>query len=156
MTSRHLTTANLGDFITSLTPFTVGMDRMFRDLEQFSNTYTASSTGYPPYNIEQIDEGKWLISMAIAGFGEDDITVSQKERNLSVKGKIEGKDDEKVLCKEHFVHRGIANRSFERTFRLGEHVLVKDAILKNGMLTIDLEQEIPEAEKPREIPITVN
>ena len=155
MTSRHLTTANLGDFITSLTPFTVGMDRMFRDLEQFSNTYTASSTGYPPYNIEQIDEGKWVISMAIAGFGEDDIEVSQKERNLTVKGKIEGKDDEKT-CVDHFVHRGIANRSFERTFRLGEHVLVKDAILKNGMLTIELEQEIPEAEKPREIPITVN
>jgi molecular chaperone IbpA len=155
MTSRHLTTANLGDFITSLTPFTVGMDRMFRDLEQFSNTYTASSTGYPPYNIEQIDEGKWVISMAIAGFGEDDIEVSQKERNLTVKGKIEGKDDEKT-CVDHFVHRGIANRSFERTFRLGEHVLVKDAILKNGMLTIDLEQEIPEAEKPKVIPITVN
>ena len=155
MTSRHLTTANLGDFITSLTPFTVGMDRMFRDLEQFSNTYTASSTGYPPYNIEQIDESKWVISMAIAGFGEDDIEVSQKERNLTVKGKIEGKDNEKT-CVDHFVHRGIANRSFERTFRLGEHVLVKDAILKNGMLTIDLEQEIPEAEKPREIPITVN
>jgi len=155
MTSRHLTTANLGDFITSLTPFTVGMDRMFRDLEQFSNTYTASSTGYPPYNIEQIDEGKWVISMAIAGFGEDDIEVSQKERNLTVKGKIEGKDDEKT-CVDHFVHRGIANRSFERTFRLGEHVLVKDAILKNGMLTIELEQEIPEAEKPKVIPITVN
>jgi molecular chaperone IbpA len=155
MTSRHLTTANLGDFITSLTPFTVGMDRMFRDLEQFSNTYTASSTGYPPYNIEQIDEGKWVISMAIAGFGENDIEVSQKERNLTVKGKIEGKDDEKT-CVDHFVHRGIANRSFERTFRLGEHVLVKDAILKNGMLTIELEQEIPEAEKPKVIPITVN
>jgi len=154
--TRHLTTANLSEFITSLTPFTVGMDRMFRDLEQFSNTYTASSTGYPPYNIEQIDDGKWVISMAIAGFGEDDIEVSQKERNLTVKGKIEGKDDEKVLCKEHFVHHGIANRSFDRTFRLGPHVLVKDATLKNGMLTIDLEQEIPEAEKPKVIPITVN
>jgi molecular chaperone IbpA len=156
MTSRHLTTANLGDFITSLTPFTVGMDRMFRDLEQFSNTYTASSTGYPPYNIEQIDESKWVISMAIAGFGEDDIEVSQKERNLTVKGKIESKTDEKVLCKEHFVHHGIANRSFDRTFRLGPHVLVKEATLKNGMLAIDLEQEIPEAEKPKVIPITVN
>ena len=154
MTSRHLTTANLGDFITSLTPYTVGMDRMFRDLEQFSNSYVDSSTGYPPYNIEQIDEGKWVISMAIAGFGEDDITVSQKERNLTVKGKIESNDEK--TCVDHFVHRGIANRSFERTFRLGEHVLVKDAILKNGMLTIELEQEIPEAEKPREIPITVN
>ena len=151
--TRHLTTANLSDFITSLTPFTVGMDRMFRDLEQFSNSYTASSTGYPPYNIEQVDDGKWVISMAIAGFGEDDIEVSQKERNLTVKGKIESKTDDD---KDHFVHRGIANRSFDRTFRLGEHVLVKDAILKNGMLTIDLEQEIPEAEKTREIPITVN
>ena len=69
--TRHLTTANLSDFITSLTPFTVGMDRMFRDLEQFSNSYTASSTGYPPYNIEQVDDGKWVISMAVAGFGED-------------------------------------------------------------------------------------
>ena len=134
--TRHLTTANLSDFITSLTPFTVGMDRMFRDLEQFSNSYVASSTGYPPYNIEQVDDGKWVISMAIAGFGEEDIEVSQKERNLTVKGKIKNKDDD-----NDFVHRGSANRSFERTFRLGAHVLVKNATLKNGMLAIDLEQE---------------
>ena len=149
--TRHLTTANLSDFITSLTPFTVGMDRMFRDLEQFSNSYVASSTGYPPYNIEQVDDGKWVISMAIAGFGEEDIEVSQKERNLTVKGKIKNKDDD-----NDFVHRGIANRSFERTFRLGEHVLVKNATLKNGMLAIDLEQEIPEEEKHKVIPISVN
>ena len=151
--TRHLTTANLSDFITSLTPFTVGMDRMFRDLEQFSNSFAGSSTAYPPYNIEQIDEGKWVISMAIAGFGEEDIKVSQKERNLTVKGKIESKTDED---KDHFVHHGIANRSFDRTFRLGPHVLVRNATLKNGMLAIDLEQELPEEEKPKEIPITVN
>jgi|TARA_R110002051_G_scaffold250741_2_gene310071 molecular chaperone IbpA len=151
--TRHLTTANLSDFITSLTPFTVGMDRMFRDLEQFSNAYTASSTGYPPYNIEQIDDGKWVISIAVAGFGEEDIKVSQKERNLTVKGKIESKIDDD---NDNFVHRGIANRSFDRTFRLGPHVLVRNATLKNGMLVIDLEQELPEEEKPKEIPITVN
>ena len=151
--TRHLTTANLSDFITSLTPFTVGMDRMFRDLEQFSNSYTASSTGYPPYNIEQIDDGKWVISIAIAGFGEDDIKISQKERNLTVKGKIESKTDDD---NDNFVHRGIANRSFDRTFRLGPHVLVRNATLKNGMLAIELEQELPEEEKPKEIPITVN
>ena len=151
--TRHLTTANLSDFITSLTPFTVGMDRMFRDLEQFSNSFAGSSTAYPPYNIEQIDDGKWVISMAIAGFGEEDIKVSQKERNLTVKGKIESKTDEN---EEHFVHHGIANRSFDRTFRLGPHVLVRNATLKNGMLAIDLEQELPEEEKPKEIPITVN
>jgi len=151
--TRHLTTANLSDFITSLTPFTVGMDRMFRDLEQFSNSFAGSSTAYPPYNIEQIDDGKWVISMAIAGFGEEDIKVSQKERNLTVKGKIDSKTDED---KDHFVHRGIANRSFDRTFRLGPHVLVRNATLKNGMLAIDLEQELPEEEKPKEIPITVN
>ena len=151
--TRHLTTANLSDFITSLTPFTVGMDRMFRDLEQFSNSYTASSTGYPPYNIEQIDDGKWVISIAIAGFGEEDIKISQKERNLTVKGKIESKTDDD---NDNFVHRGIANRSFDRTFRLGPHVLVRNATLKNGMLVIDLEQELPEEEKPKEIPITVN
>ena len=151
--TRHLTTVNLSDFITSLTPFTVGMDRMFRDLEQFSNSFAGSSTAYPPYNIEQIDEGNWVISMAIAGFGEEDIKVSQKERNLTVKGKIESKTDEN---EEHFVHHGIANRSFDRTFRLGPHVLVRNATLKNGMLAIDLEQELPEEEKPKEIPITVN
>jgi len=153
MTRIH--TGNLNDFITSLTPFTVGMDRMFRDLEQFSNSYTASSTGYPPYNIEQVDDGKWIISMAIAGFGEGDIKVTQKERNLTVKGAIEDKADEgdNTTC---LVHRGIANRSFERTFRLGPHVLVKNATLTNGMLVIDLEQDIPEEEKPKEIPIIVN
>ena len=70
-----------------------------------------------------------------------------------VKGKIETKTNED---EDHFVHHGIANRSFDRTFRLGPHVLVKDAILKNGMLAIDLEQDIPEEEKPKVIPITVN
>ncbi len=82
-----------------------------------------------------------------------EIKVLQKERNLTVKGKIESKTDEN---EEHFVHHGIANRSFDRTFRLGPHVLVRNATLKNGMLAIDLEQELPEEEKPKEIPITVN
>ena len=83
MTRIH--TGNLNDFITSLTPFTVGMDRMFRDLEQFSNSYSGTSTGYPPYNIEQIEDGKWIISMAIAGFGEGDIKVTQKNVTLQLK-----------------------------------------------------------------------
>ena len=128
----------------------VGFDRMQRLMDA---AMARTEVTYPPYNIEQLDDGKWVISMAIAGFGEDDIEVSQKERNLTVKGKIESKEDD---GKDHFAHRGIANRSFERTFRLGPHVLVKDATLKNGMLTIDLEQEIPEEEKPKVIPISVN
>jgi len=154
MTRIH--TGNLADFIHSLTPFTVGMDRMFRDLEMFSNTFVGSSTAYPPYNIEETDPGKWLISIAIAGFGEDDISVTQTERTLSVKGKADKHGHKENLHAAQFKYHGIANRSFDRSFRLGPHVLVKNANLKNGMLTIELEQELPEEEKPKEIPIIVN
>ena len=155
MTTR-IHTGNLSDFIHSLKPFTVGMDRMFGDLEVFSNTFAGSSTAYPPYNIEEVDVGKWVISIAIAGFGEEDIKVTQAERELSVKGAADKSGHKENLNAGRFKYHGIANRSFDRTFRLGEHVIVKNATLKNGMLTIDLEQDIPEEEKPREIPILVN
>jgi|TARA_B100000809_G_scaffold230473_1_gene244914 molecular chaperone IbpA len=154
MTRIH--TGNLNDFLHSLKPFTVGMDRMFGDLEQFSNTFAGSSTSYPPYNIEETDPGKWLISIAIAGFGEDDIKVTQTERTLSVKGNANAHGHKENLHAAQFKYHGIANRSFDRSFRLGPHVQVKNANLKNGMLSIELEQELPEEEKPKEIPIVVN
>jgi len=147
MTHRHLTTGNLSDFITSLTPFTVGMDRMFRDLEQFSNTYTGSSTGYPPYNIRKEGDSKYFIELAVAGLSEDDLEVELKESVLEIRSKQSKEDESK------YVHRGIATRTFMRSFTLADDMVVKGCQLVNGMLTVELEKVIPEDKRARLIPI---
>ena len=148
--TRHLTTSSLNEAISSLIPFTVGMNSIFRDLETFHSNYPTRDVGYPPYNIEEVDENNWTISLAIAGFAEEEINVSQKERVLTISGKKETVDASE---KKNYLHRGIATRGFERTFRLGPHVQVKNAVLKNGLLTVDLEQIIPEEERPKQIPV---
>ena len=108
------------------------------------------SQGYPPYNIQHVDEDEYLIELAVAGFGEEDLTVEVQENVLTVSGRIgekDGQDDRR------FVHRGIAERAFERRFHLADHVEVTEAGLKNGLLAIRLVREIPEAAKPKRITI---
>src|SRR5260221_5339027 len=125
---------------------TVGFDRLFGLLDSLSGD-TRSDT-YPPYNIERTGENSYRISMAVAGFGQDDLPLEAKENVLTVKGekKTDG-DDKEVL------YRGIASRAFERRFQLADYVEVKGADLVNGLLHIDLVREIPEAMKPRTIAI---
>lgn len=132
---------------TPLYRSTVGFDRMFSMLDSLTSGETGASS-YPPYNIERTGEDAYRITMAVAGFAEGDLSIEAKENVLTVKGdKSEEKDAGEVL------YRGIASRAFERRFQLADHVEVKGASLENGLLHIDLKREIPEAMKPRSIPI---
>ncbi len=127
---------------------TVGFDRLFSLLDQ-STGVEAGVPGYPPYNIERTGENAYRITMAVAGFGESELSIESRENTLTVKGekKVEDGKDAEVL------YRGIAARSFERRFQLADHVEVKGARLENGLLHVELVREIPEAMKPRTIAI---
>jgi molecular chaperone IbpA len=108
------------------------------------------TNSFPPYNIEATDEYNYRITMAVAGFGENDIELTTQDSQLLVSGRINRDDAEDVRS---FLHRGIAERAFERRFNLAEHVVVKDARLENGLLHIDLVREVPEEKRPRKIAI---
>ena len=131
---------------------TVGFDRLFSLLDNVAG-YDNAAPGYPPYNIERTGDNTYRISVAVAGFAENEISIVAKENTLTIKGdKVageNGKDKAEVL------YRGIAARAFERVFQLADFVLVKNATLENGLLHVDLVREIPEAKKPRSIPISV-
>jgi molecular chaperone IbpA len=129
---------------------TVGFDRLFSMLDQFVGVDAAPS--YPPYNIERTGENAYRISIAVAGFTEDDLTIEVKENTLSVRG-------EKKLSEERktdVLYQGIAARSFDRRFQIADGVQVVGAALENGLLHLDLVREIPEAKKPKLIPISSN
>lgn len=127
---------------------TVGFDRLFALLDEAAGLQNAPT--YPPYNIERTDENTYRISVAVAGFGEDDLTIEVKENLLSVRGEKKPVEGE---AKVDVLHQGIAARAFERRFQLADHVQVTGAELRNGLLHVDLVREIPEAKKPRQIPI---
>ena len=126
---------------------TVGFDRLFDLLDSAGQFDTAQS--YPPYNIERTDENHYRITLAVAGFGENDLNAEVREGVLSVQGKRESGGQEK----SGYLYQGIAGRSFERRFQLAEHVEVRGAKLENGLLHIDLERVVPEEQKPRRIQI---
>lgn len=125
---------------------TVGFDRMMNLLESTANV---GEDGYPPYNIEKVSQDAYRITMAVAGFGENDLQIEAKENTLVVSGKTAPTADEG----RSFLYRGIAGRSFKRSFQLADHVKVKGAELENGLLHVDLVREIPEEAKPRSIEI---
>ena len=129
---------------------TVGFDHLARMLDTASQV-DEHAVSYPPYNIEKVDEDKYRITMAVAGFAEDDLDVTSQHNMLVVTGRTRKEDAEKK-----FLHRGIAGRSFERRFELADHIRVVGANLVNGLLNIDLAREIPEAMKPRAIPISAD
>ncbi len=126
---------------------TVGFDRLFNMLD--GGAAFDAGNSYPPYNIERLDENTYEITMAVAGFGENDIEIEVKENALTVSGNKTEETEER-----EFLHRGIATRAFERRFQLADHVQVKGAKLDNGLLTVELERVIPEALKPRRIEIS--
>lgn len=134
-----------------LTPFyrsTVGFDRLFSLLDQAPGDTAA---GYPPYNIERTGENAYRISVAVSGFAQDELSIVAKENTLTIKGEKVSNDN--VEKKSEVLYRGIAARAFERVFQLADHVQVKGATIENGLLHVDLVREIPEAKKPRQIPI---
>ncbi|WP_419914797.1 Hsp20 family protein [Hoeflea sp.] len=130
---------------------TVGFDRLFTMLDSLAQP--DQSQTYPPYNIERTGDNSYRITMAVAGFGDDDLSVEAREHVLTVKGV---KADENGKDEGEFLYRGIAKRAFERRFQLAEYVEVKGAKLENGLLHVDLVREIPEAMKPRQIAISVD
>src|SRR5262245_11796740 len=124
---------------------TVGFDRLFSMLDGFE-----AAPGYPPYNIERTGDNAYRISVAVAGLAENELSIEAKENTLTIKGEQQTKDernDGEVLS------QAIAARSFERVFQLADYVQVNGATLENGLLHVDLVREIPEAKKPRQIPI---
>ncbi|MEO9823684.1 MAG: Hsp20 family protein [Paracoccaceae bacterium] len=126
---------------------TVGFDQV-ADMMDRILTDTNTAPSYPPYNIEKTDEDAWRISIAVAGFADEDLNVEMRENALIVSAKRSEEDGERT-----YLHRGIANRAFERRFALADHVRVSGATHANGMLNIDLVREVPEALKPRRIEI---
>jgi molecular chaperone IbpA len=134
-----------------LTPFyrsTVGFDRLFSLLDQATSD---GSPGYPPYNIERTGENAYRISVAVSGFAKEELSIVAKENTLTIKGEKVGNENGKD--KAEVLYRGIAARAFERVFQLADFVVVKNASLEHGLLHVDLVREIPEAKKPRSIPI---
>ena len=124
---------------------TIGFDRLFDMLE--NNSIGQGGENYPPFDLLQVDDNHYRINLAVAGFGRDEIDITAQQNQLIVTGKKA--DDDKA----EYVHRGIANRSFERRFGLADHIKVTEADLKDGLLSIDLVREIPEAMKPKKISI---
>jgi len=127
---------------------TVGFDRLFSMLD--GSGLDAAVPTYPPYNIERTGENAYRISVAVAGFGDSELSIEAKENTLTIRGDKQEKTDEK---KGEVLYQGIAARAFERRFQLADHVQVTGATLVNGLLHVDLVREIPEAKKPRQIPI---
>ena len=127
---------------------TVGFDRLFSMLDQVGGV-EGSAPSYPPYNIERSGENAYRISVAVAGFTDTDLSIEVKENTLRIRGERTN-DEEKS---GDVLYQGIAARNFERSFQLADHVQVKGASLENGLLHVDLVREIPEARKPRAIPI---
>jgi molecular chaperone IbpA len=126
---------------------TVGFDRLFNLLDSVTG-FDQGPAAYPPYNIERMGDSEYQITMAVAGFGKDELRVDVKEQTLTIAGEKKAEEKER-----EFLHRGIAARSFERRFQLADFVEVKGAELKDGLLHIDLVRNVPERLKPRAIAI---
>ena len=140
----RLTTLDLPNFHRA----TIGFDRLFNELERgFANS--PNGNGYPQYNIAQINEDEYMISLAVAGFGMDNLSIEKDGNQLKIEGTAP-KGDEQV----NYLHKGIGGRNFRREFTLADHVEVVSAGLELGMLNVHLKREVPEALKPKKIKIT--
>ena len=126
----------------------VGFDRMFDEMDRIFENSAHKGAGYPPYNIAQINENEYMISLAVAGFGMDNLSIEKDKDTLKIEGAAPKGDDE-----VNYLHRGIGGRNFRREFTLAEHVDVHNAELKNGMLNIHLKREVPEELQPKKIKI---
>ena len=155
MTSKQLRVTT--DLLNSpLYKMSVGFDRLFD--EMFTNPVNISATGYPPYNVARVvdketEEVSYEITLAVAGFTQDDIDITVEDKHLKVEGKS-GVLAENANTEVEYIHKGIAERNFTRTFRLAEHVEVKTAKLQDGILKVTLFLNIPEEAKPKKISIS--
>ena len=140
----RLTTLNL----PSMHKHFIGFDQMFDDMDRLFENSAQKGAGYPPYNIAQINEDEFMVTLAVAGFSMDNLDVTKEGNVLSIEGSKNPSDDT-----VNYLHKGIAERTFRRDFTLADHVNVKNASLELGMLNIHLERELPEALKPKTIKI---
>jgi molecular chaperone IbpA len=136
--------------IPALHKFGIGFDNMFDDLMRVSTQQSTSN--YPPYNIVQINEDEYMISLAVAGFGLDNLSVTKDKKFLIIEGKEYQSDSEKI--EPNYLHKGISNRDFRREFQLADHVEISNAHLELGILSVHLKREVPEDAKPKTIAIT--
>ncbi len=147
MTSTNLLFPQWSSLSKSLDPFSVGFDDVLNQIRDISETVAKASPGYPPYNIKQVKDNKYVIEMAVAGFAKSDIEMTLEGNKLVIKAATKDADEEEYL------YKGIANRAFERTFTLADKVEIKDAELMNGMLKIWLENMVKAQDAIKKISI---
>jgi molecular chaperone IbpA len=148
MTNLSIHTLDLPTFVNHIHRQAIGFDQMFEDLNRsFSNS--RNNDNYPPHNVIKLDEDHYVIELAVSGFSEKEVDIELKENVLTVKG-----DQAKPEKDVEYLHKGISTRNFTRVFPLAEHVEVRGATVKNGILAIALERIVPEEQKPKKIQIT--
>lgn len=138
--------------IPALTKFGIGFDNMFDELMRVSAQQ--GNTNYPPYDIVQINDDEYMISVAVAGFGHDDLTVTKDKKFLIIEGKHSRETVDNEDSSAKYLHKGISERSFRREFQLADHVEISNAHLELGILSVHLKREVPEEAKPKTIAIT--
>ena len=143
--SNKLLPSVFGDF----DKFFIGFDDQLRNLQKVHDDLTKNIPNYPPYNIKKVDDNKYVVEMAVAGFGKSDIEIEMIDDKLVVRGNVRNDDRD-----YNYLFKGIAERAFTRMFALGDHVEVKNAALLNGMLQIALERIVPEHKKPKKIEVS--
>ena len=136
--------------IPAIHKFGIGFDNLFDDLMRVNAQQ--GNTNYPPYNIVQINDDEYMISLAVAGFGLDNLSVTKDKKFLIIEGKEYQSDSEKIV--PNYLHKGISNRDFRREFQLADHVEISNAHLELGILSVYLKREVPEDAKPKTIAIT--
>lgn len=136
---------------SSFNTFGVGYDSIFRDLVEL-NKSISQTANYPPFNIQKVDDNKYIIEMAVAGFGKSNLDITLNDGILTISGKVESDYDEENPVNK-YTYRGLAKRSFTRNFALTDTIEIRNADLMNGILKVFLENVIPDHKKPRKIPI---
>lgn len=140
----------LSNFFPNLDAWSIGFDREWRMLEELQNSFMGGTSSYPPYNIKQTGEHTYEIEMAVAGFAKHDLRIELNNNQLIIEGNKETNNDS---TSDSYVYKGIAARRFRQSFALADHVKVNGSELKDGILKIDLERDLPEEKKPRMIEI---
>ena len=147
---RASTFPSITQYFPNLEAWSVGFDREWRLLEEMQNTLMGGTSSYPPYNIKQLSEDNYKIEMAVAGFSKKDLKIELHNNQLTIEGSQESSTDTQ---ESNYVYKGIAARQFRQSFALEDHVKVLGSELKDGILNIELERDIPEEKKPRSIEI---
>ena len=147
---RASTFPSITQYFPNLEAWSVGFDREWRLLEEMQNTLMGGTSSYPPYNIKQLTEDNYKIEMAVAGFAKSDLRVELHNNQLTIEGSKQTNDEG---SNSGYVYRGIAGRQFRQTFALADHVKVIGSELRDGILTVELERDLPAEKKPRQIEI---